>query len=95
MSQCLEALQIANRAKTWGGAVRQEIATGVLSVAEALDDPRAGHMRIGRVLTALHQYGPTRANRVLADMDFPISPTRRVRQLTARQKALIVEALER
>jgi predicted DNA binding protein len=95
MSQQHEALQIANRVRMDGVIVRQEIAAGILSIAEALDDPRAGHMTIGRVLCSQRRYGPSRAHRMLTRMNPPIWPTRRVRDLTERQRKLIVQALER
>lgn len=93
MSQQHDALKIANRVRTGGIVVRQEIAAGVLSIAEALDDPRAGHMTVGRVLGSRRYWGPSKAHALLRPL--AIWPTRRVRDLTARQKGLIVEALER
>lgn len=94
-SQPHEALQIANRVRMDGAAVRHEITAGVLSIADALEDPRAAFMPIGRVLCAQVQWGPTRAHRLLTRMNPPIWPNRRVRELTVRQRRAIVEALER
>jgi hypothetical protein len=91
MSQQMEALEIANRVRFGGIHVRQEVTAGLITVAEALEDPRAGSMPIGRLLCAQRAWGPTKAHRLLNGLS--IWPTRKVRELTERQKRLIAEAL--
>lgn len=93
MSQRHDALKIANRVRSAGAAVRQEVAVGLLSVAEALDDPRSEHLTIQRLLCSQRYYGPSRCGALLRPLH--IWPTRRVRDLTRRQRQMIVQALER
>jgi hypothetical protein len=89
--QRLSALEIANVVRTNGAAVLREIRVGVLTVGEAFDDPRAQGLAVGRVLTAQKRWGPTKANKLLNRHS--IWPTRRVRDLTARQRRVLREAL--
>lgn len=88
-----EALQLANQIRIAGSLVRAEIAAGLLTVEDALADPRAQVMPIGRLLCALPHWGPKKSSYLLNGAF--IWPTRRVRDLTDRQKAVIVEALTR
>jgi hypothetical protein len=93
MSQQTDALAIANQVRFGIAAVRAEVRCGVITVAEALGDPRAERMQIGRLLCCQRSWGPTKSHRLLGRLS--IWPTRHLRDLTARQKAAIVEALMR
>lgn len=84
------ALDLANRIRLDGAAVIREIHAGLLTVTDALDDPRAQALPIGRVLTAQRAWGPTKANKLLNA--HYIWPTRRVRDLTPRQRRVLVDA---
>jgi hypothetical protein len=86
------ALERANRARIDGAAVRRELAAGDLTVAQALEDPRAQRLQIGRLLTAQRGWGPTKANRLLNQ--HRIFPTRRVGALTPRQRDVLAAATE-
>jgi hypothetical protein len=90
--QRMFALEIANAVRTNGAAVLREIRAGVLTVGEAFEDPRAQGLAVGRVLTAQKRWGPTKANKLLNS--HRIWPTRRVRDLTARQRRVLREALD-
>jgi len=93
MSQQLEALEIANRVRFDGMHVRQELMAGLITVEQAFDDPRAERMQVGRLLCAQRGWGPSRVHRLLNTL--MVWPTRRVGDLTERQRLLIVETLER
>jgi hypothetical protein len=92
-AQAMQALLIANTNRLAAAQVRREIAAGVLTVGQALEDPRSGCMPISRLLTAQRAWGPKKASRLLNSHG--IWPTRRVRDLTARQRLVLREALER
>jgi hypothetical protein len=86
----MEALALANTIRIQGVVVRQELRCGVITLAQALADERAGHLPVNRLLCSQRQWGPVKANLVLRPL--MIWPTRKVRDLTDRQQALIVEA---
>jgi hypothetical protein len=90
-AQAFQALELANRVRTDGAQVLREIKTGALRVGEAFDDPRAQGLPVGRVLTAQKRWGPAKANKLLNRHS--IWPTRRVRDLTKRQRRVLREAL--
>lgn len=90
--QSLQALALANPIRIAGAQVRAEVTTGQLSIVEALYDSRAGCLPIGRLLCAQHYWGPAKANALLRV--YHIWPTRRVRDLTDRQKQILAERLE-
>jgi hypothetical protein len=91
--QRLSALDLANRVRLGGSEVRREVAAGVLSVSDALDDPRAQGMPIGRLLLAQPRWGQQKAGRLLKQLT--IWPQRPVRDLTDRQRRLIRLAVSR
>jgi hypothetical protein len=92
-AQAFQALEVANRVRTDGAQALREIKAGALTVGEALDDPRAQGIQVGRLLTAQRAWGPTKANKLLNRHG--IWPTRRVRDLTKRQRRVLREATER
>lgn len=91
--QRLVALQLANSVRMDAAQVRKELQVGLLTVSEAFTDPRAGVMTVSAVLSAPRYRGPKRANLLCARLN--LMPTRRVRDLTDRQKRAILEALAR
>jgi hypothetical protein len=88
--QHLQALQLANRSRMAGSAVKRELDQGEITIAEALEDPRAGSVKIVELLAAQYRWGAWRARRLLADE--MISEHKRVRELTARQRGAIARA---
>ena len=92
--QYMTALAKANETKQRHIAVRSELSAGMLSLADALEDPRcAGRFPVGRLLRAQRRWGPLKTTRFLSRLS--IFEGRRVDALTERQKRLIVEALNR
>lgn len=84
MRQPVAALAIANDVRRDGAAVRREIKAGHLSVAEALADPRAGVLLVLLLVLSRPRTGRVMAEHILHC--YRISHSRRVRDLTARQR---------
>ena len=93
MSQNMEALALANTIRIGGVTVRQELKAGVITLAQALADPRCGHLPVNRVLCTMDYWGPVKTDSLL--MRLHIWPSRRVDRLTERQRRLIVEEVQR
>lgn len=91
--QRVQALTIANAARLAGVKVKADLHAGVITLAEALEDPRAQHAQIGQLLSAQRAWGETKTNALLGSLY--VFPTRRVRDLTARQKAEVVRRTTR
>ena len=91
--QSLQALQLANKTRIQASVLRAELAANVITLADALVDPRAQCMPVSRLLTAQPRWGPKKANHLL-NRNF-IWPTRKVRDLTANQRILIAEQATR
>lgn len=92
-TQALQALRVAQAVRMGLARVRQEVAAGVLTIPEALEDPRAQSMPIGRLLVTQRGWGPRKVNRLLGQERMWWS--RPVRDLTDRQRRVICEAIER
>ena len=90
-AQSLAALEVANRTRRESADVRREIAAG-LSIEEALADPRSGAMPIGRLLRAIPRYGEMKTARLMRQVG--VTSTKRVRDLTDRQRHELVLRLE-
>ena len=93
-SQPIQALRRGNQIRLAAVAVKREIREGRLTVAEAIADPRSGPVSVLDLLMAQRKWGRGRALGLLsakaaADPANRISETRRVRELTERQKALL------
>jgi hypothetical protein len=93
--QHMQALAIANRMRLEQAALKRRIEEGDLSVISVLADPplAAQRMRIESLLTAPDRIGVAKANRVLREAG-PISPMRKVGQLTLRQRHRLIEVFE-
>lgn len=87
--QQLHALGIANATRTQMAQACQEVRTGQLTLAKALEDPRAQATPVGRLLCAQRAWGPTKAQGLLNHLF--IYPTRRVKDLTANQRNSLLE----
>lgn len=88
--QPLRALQHANTVRLAGLAVKRDVKTGALSLAQALADERAGSLTVMDLLVAQPRWGVSRASLVLQCLR--ISEIRRVRELTDRQRRVIAQA---
>lgn len=103
-AQALEALEIANSRRHAGAVVRTEIAAlpmaeGLRRVADLLEDPddAVGALRIERLLSAAHRFGPAKIARLcLTTRGFdPSRRVARVRELTRRERLVLAAALRR
>lgn len=91
--QTMAALSGANRVRLAQTALKREVCTGSASVAEALTDDRvASRTTVIDLLTWQHRWGRTRARRLIGRTAVPEGKP--VRQLTARQRAAIVAAID-
>jgi hypothetical protein len=96
MMQRLDALESANDRRIAQARLLREIRVGAVTVADALEDPRAEKLTINALLTAQRWFGDAKAERVLRAAGFagvPIWPLRRVEGLTERERAEIVSCL--
>lgn len=93
MTQTLEALAVANEVRFARAELKREIFRGETSVAEVLADPPTylARMPIGELLRAQSLWGPTRSRKLLRRAE--IRETRRVGELTERQRDLIARLL--
>ena len=83
------ALQLASQTWTAAGQVRRDIASGQLTVAEALDEPAAACIPLGRLLRAQPRWGSQRADHLLRTIR--VQATRRVRDLTPQQREQVAD----
>lgn len=94
--QHMDALRRGNRIRIAAAENRRWIAEGRLSIIDVLDpetpipEPLES-TTIGRLLLAQRRWGPTRVRRFL--LPFAIRENRRLCDLTARQRAVLVAAL--
>ena len=88
----LQALVLANAVRLAIADVRAEVKSGSLSVRAALDDERAAHMTAFQLLAAQHGWGPHRTATALELVKLP--ERKRVVELTARQRELVVAVAE-
>lgn len=93
MQQRLDAIAKANVVRLAGVDVKREIAAGVLSVGDALLDPRATSVTLFDLLRAQWRWGPDRSRRTLGRLD--LHPRKRVGDLTDRQRELIAGVCSR
>lgn len=91
VEQSLVALERANQIRSAGKLVKQELAAGVIGLADALVDERAGSVPVLSLLCSLRHVGPVRAGRACARV--PVSSHRRVGELSDRQRVRLCELL--
>lgn len=87
--QHMLAIRRAQASRLAGVAVKAELRAGTLTLADAIEDPRAGVLPVMDLLMALPQWGRWRASRLLAGLAVPDGA--RVRDLAPRQRRAIVE----
>ncbi len=90
--QHLAALARGNRIRLESAAVKRELRDGVVSLDEAIHDPRAGCLPVFDLVAAQYGWGPDGTSRLLERLR--IRETKRVRELVPRQLAVIVEACD-
>lgn len=86
------ALATANAVRLAGAAVKREVRRGHLTVTQALSDPRSDCLEIMALLMAQPRWGVERAGRLLRVELIP--ETKRVRDLTARQRRVLAETCD-
>lgn len=86
------ALKVANWYRSAGVHVQREIKAGELTVGDALWDARGQSLRMYAVLGAQRGWGTTKVEKFCREHRF--SPSRKVRELTNRQRFEITAALE-
>lgn len=89
-AQRMSALTAANHVRIGRSQLRRDLHDGRITLAAALQDPRADTMPVGDLLRGQRRWGPTRVRVLLSRL--MISETKRVGSLTDRQRGLIVEA---
>lgn len=89
-AQRMRALLRANTVRSAASEVKAEIERGELAVVAALSDPRAGAISILDLLRAQPRWGKKKAKQALSP--HYISESRKVRELTPRQRELIIRA---
>lgn len=95
LPQHMTALGRAQQIRLAGVEIKHEIKAG-LPIAAAITDDRAGVLTVLELLMAQPRWGRDRAIRLLATMAATdavnrISEIKRIRELTARQRALLAE----
>lgn len=100
--QSLEALKVANEMRSGMAEFRRSIAElpqheGVVAVAEAIetrhDEPLLGAIRIKTLLTSIDLIGDAKARKMLM-LAGVLNHDKRLRDLTERQRHVLVGALE-
>lgn len=100
-AQSMRALEIAHKAGMEQGAAMREIRMlgqhkGAQRVAYLLREPDevVGSIRLERLLRAINRYGSARIRKFISSLGFPAGRiTRRVRELTERERFAIADAL--
>lgn len=86
--QRLQALAIANRARSAAAQVKRDVRAGRLTLQAALGEPAAGAIPIGALIACQRRWNTARTARLC--LAARVSETRRVRELTERQRAEIL-----
>lgn len=87
------ALEKAAAARHARAELRENIKAGNVTLEEVLDsdDPIANRMKVSALIESLPGYGKAKAAKIMEELG--ISPSRRVKGLGARQRAMLLEAL--
>jgi hypothetical protein len=90
--QHMRALRIANDRRLAGLRLKRDVAAGNTPISVALIDERvSGSLTVAELLGAQRRWGPSRVASCCAALG--VSEGRLVRDLTDRQRAVIVEAV--
>ena len=91
--QHMAALEKANRLRLLRAQAKRQILQGTLSLADALGLECMASMTVEALLRAQYRCGVIRARKLLSALE--ISPTRRVEDLTGRQRSALAHACGR
>lgn len=86
-------LALANVSRLAIPGLRADVLAGRATVATALADPCVTGKPVSFVVQWLPRWGPVRTERMLRGLQPPVSYNRRCGELTARQRALIEQAV--
>lgn len=90
----MDALAGANVVRLERAQQRRLLRTGEITLAEALEHPAMQSMTVFNLLICQHRWGRDRAQRLLRSFDrYPVSESKRVRELTDRQRAELLWAM--
>lgn len=87
--QHMAALDYANEVRLARCDVKRKIFKGRMLIAEALEEECVASMEIEALLRAQFRWGQLRARKLLRALE--ISPTRRVDELTGRQRTALAQ----
>ena len=89
------ALEKAAQARHERAELRDKIKKGEISLEDVLDseDPIASRMKVSALIESLPGYGKAKASKIMDELG--ISATRRVKGLGARQRAQLLEVLNK
>ena len=89
------ALEKAAAARHARAELREKIKKGEITLDEVLDseDPIAARMKVSALIESLPGYGKAKAAKIMNELG--ISPSRRVKGLSARQREQLLEALSK
>lgn len=90
--QSMLPLAVANRTRLARSAVKRSVASGEMTISEALEDPSCRTMAVFDLLIAQRCWGRCRTVNVLSRLT--IGEQRHVGELTVRQRSLLVRACE-
>ena len=88
--QHMVALAKAQQVRMAGVRIKRDLKAGRITIAQALVDPDAASLSVFDLLIARPRWGRKKAVNFL--VRHQISETRRVRNLTARQRTMLTEA---
>jgi hypothetical protein len=102
-AQALEALVVADRRRIEGAKFRRNVGErsredGLRALAEALEEPCeiVGSIRLDRFLRSVHRVGSDKADRIVVHAGVnPRRVIKKVRELTERERMLLVAELHR
>ena len=90
-TQALAALDRANEIRLARAQLKRQLKDGSLTLSEALDEPSMQSMTLFKLLRCIPRWGHKRSINFCARI--PISPYRKISELTERQRAALVEGL--
>ena len=91
------ALEKANEVRLGRAELKRQIKAGKKTVAEALEHPYAASLRVADLLALQKYWGVTKVNRLLSRAAYRgvvVAGTRRVRDLTDKQREALCSELE-
>jgi hypothetical protein len=92
LEQRMSALRKANHVRSAASRAKQRMRVGAMSIAEGVADPHCGAMTVWQLMLSQPAWGASKAGRLLSRAG--ISPNRRVSDLTARHRDLLIAAVE-